>query len=81
MSVCSNLWFDRSSRLAAYAGYVVLLARLRAQRAHQCALAIAEPLIFIADPQWVFVPMFVLIGQPFGRLYWTWDAVRTFARA
>jgi hypothetical protein len=29
MSVCTNLGLDRSSRLAAYAGYVVLRARLR----------------------------------------------------
>jgi hypothetical protein len=62
MSVCSNLRFDRSSRLAAYAGYVVLRARLRAQHAHQCKLGIADHHIFIADPQWVFVPFFVPIG-------------------
>jgi hypothetical protein len=36
MSVCINLGPDRSCRLAAYAGYVVLRARLPA---HQCALA------------------------------------------
>jgi hypothetical protein len=41
MSVCTNLGLNRSGRLAAYAGYVVLRARLRA---HQCALAIADPL-------------------------------------
>jgi hypothetical protein len=29
MSVCTNLGLDRSSHLAAYAGYVVLRARLR----------------------------------------------------
>jgi hypothetical protein len=40
MSVCTNLGLDRSSRLAAYAGYVVLRARLRA---HKCALAFADP--------------------------------------
>jgi hypothetical protein len=44
MSVCTTLGLDLSSRLAAYAGYVVLRARLRAQRAHKCALAIADPL-------------------------------------
>jgi hypothetical protein len=40
MSVCTNLGLDRSCSLAAYAGYVVLRARLRA---HICALAIADP--------------------------------------
>jgi hypothetical protein len=55
MSVSANLGFDRSSRLAAYAGYVVL-------RAHQCTLVIADPPIFIADSQWVFVPIVVPIG-------------------
>jgi hypothetical protein len=40
MSVSTNLGLDRSSRLAAYAGYVVLRARLRP---HQCALVIADP--------------------------------------
>jgi hypothetical protein len=40
MSVCTNLGPDPLSRLAAYSGYVVLRARLRA---HKCALAIAEP--------------------------------------
>jgi hypothetical protein len=34
MSVCTNLGLDRSSRLAAYAGYVVLRARLCAVRAY-----------------------------------------------
>jgi hypothetical protein len=48
MSVCTNLRLDRSSRLAANAGYVVLRARLRA---HKCALAIADPPIFIALSQ------------------------------
>jgi hypothetical protein len=51
MSVCTNLVLDRSSHLAAYAGYVVLRAHLRA---HKCALAIADPPIFIALSQWVF---------------------------
>jgi hypothetical protein len=39
MSVCTNTGLDRSSRLAAYAEYVVLYARLRAQRVHQCISA------------------------------------------
>jgi hypothetical protein len=42
MSVCSNLGLDRPGRLAVYARYVVLRACLRAKRAHQCALGIAE---------------------------------------
>jgi hypothetical protein len=48
MSVYTDLGLDWSSRLVAYAGYVVLRTRLRAQRAHQCAPAIADPPIFIA---------------------------------
>jgi hypothetical protein len=48
MSVCSNLGLDRPGRLAVYAGYVVLRAHFRALRAHQCALAIADPPFFIA---------------------------------
>jgi hypothetical protein len=40
MNVCTNVMLDRSSRLATYAGYVVLRARLRA---FQSALAIADP--------------------------------------
>jgi hypothetical protein len=43
MSVCTNMGLDLSSRLAAYAGYVVRRARLRARRAHKCALAIGDP--------------------------------------
>jgi hypothetical protein len=43
MSVCTNLCPDRPSRLAAYAGCVILRARFRAQRAHQYAIAIADP--------------------------------------
>jgi hypothetical protein len=43
MSVCFNLGLDRPGPLAIYAGYVVLRACLRAKRAHQCALAIADP--------------------------------------
>jgi hypothetical protein len=43
MSVCSNSGLARPGRLAVYAGYVVLRAHL-----HQCALAIADPPIFIA---------------------------------
>jgi hypothetical protein len=42
MSVCTNLGPDPLSRLAAYAGCLMLRARLRAQRTHQCALAIAD---------------------------------------
>jgi hypothetical protein len=42
MSVCTNLGLDQSSRLCANAGYVVLHARLRTQRAHEYALAIAN---------------------------------------
>jgi hypothetical protein len=42
MSVCTNLGLDQSSRLGANAGYVMLRARLRAQRVHECALAIAN---------------------------------------
>jgi hypothetical protein len=48
MNVCANLGTDRPSRLSAYAGYVVLRAHLRALRANECALAIADPPIFIA---------------------------------
>jgi hypothetical protein len=44
MSFCTNLGFNRSSRLAAYAGYVVLRTRLSAQGAYKYALAIANPL-------------------------------------
>jgi hypothetical protein len=43
MSVCANVGLDWSRRLAAYAGYVVLRARLRVQCVHQCALEIADP--------------------------------------
>jgi hypothetical protein len=46
MCVCTNLGPDRPGHLAAYAGCVMLRARLRAQRAHQCALATAHPHIF-----------------------------------
>jgi hypothetical protein len=42
---CSNecLYQFGPSRLAAYAGCVMLWTRLRAQRSHQCALATADP--------------------------------------
>jgi hypothetical protein len=42
MSVCTNFGLDQSSSLGANAVYVVLSARLRAQGAHVCALAIAN---------------------------------------
>jgi hypothetical protein len=45
MSVCTNLGLDMPSRLAVYAGYVVLRTCLRT---HQCALGIADTPIFIA---------------------------------
>jgi hypothetical protein len=48
MSVLTNLGLDMPGRLAVYARYVVLRACLRAKRAHQCALGIADPPIFIA---------------------------------
>jgi hypothetical protein len=48
MSVCTNLGRNLPRRLAAYDGYVVLRARLRV---HKCALAIADPPIFIALSQ------------------------------
>jgi hypothetical protein len=51
ISVCTNVGPDRRSRLAAYAVCVVLCARLRALRAHQCTLAIADRPIFIALSQ------------------------------
>jgi hypothetical protein len=37
MSVCTNLGPDPLTRLAAYAGCVMLRARLRVQRTHPCA--------------------------------------------
>jgi hypothetical protein len=42
MSVWTKLGLDQYSRLGANAGYVVLRARLRAQRAHESALALAN---------------------------------------
>jgi hypothetical protein len=63
MSFYSNLGLDRSSRLASYAGYVVLRTRLRA---HQCALAIGDPHIFCPLSQSVFVP----IWDPIGPAVW-----------
>jgi hypothetical protein len=62
MGVCTIFCPDRSSRLAAYTGHVTLWGRLRAQRAHGCALAPADHHIFIAETQWVFVPIFGPIG-------------------
>jgi hypothetical protein len=62
MSVCTNLGRDLPSRLAAYDGYVVLFARLRSQRAHQCAPAIADPRNFCPLSQWVCVPIWSSTG-------------------
>jgi hypothetical protein len=59
MGVCANFLPNRSSRLAAYTGHGMMCARLRA---YGCALALAEPPIFIAESQWVFVPIFGPIG-------------------
>jgi hypothetical protein len=52
----------QSSRLGANAGYVVLRARLPAQSAHECALAIADSRKLCRLPQWVFVPIWVSIS-------------------
>jgi hypothetical protein len=47
MSVCTNLGLNQSSRLADYAGYVVLCERLHMQRAYMRTRA-RRPPIFIA---------------------------------
>jgi hypothetical protein len=40
---CAYVGLHRSSCLVTYAGCAIIRARLRAQRAHQCALVIADP--------------------------------------
>jgi hypothetical protein len=71
MSVCFNLGLDRPGRLAVYAGYVVLCACLRVQRAHQCALGIADPLSSSHSFNECLCQFSARSAQPFGRLYWT----------
>jgi hypothetical protein len=72
--VCTKLWLDLSSRVGANAGYVVLCARLRG---HECALPIADSLSSWHRPNESLCQCWARSAQPFVRLYWTCDAVRT----
>jgi hypothetical protein len=49
MSIWANVGPDRPIRLAAYTGHLMLCARFRAQRAHECTLALADSPIFMAS--------------------------------
>jgi hypothetical protein len=76
MSACSNLGRDLPSRLAAYAGCVMLRARFRAQRTHQCALAIADSHNFAHCPNECVYQFGARPVKPFGRLCWICGAAR-----
>jgi hypothetical protein len=65
MSVCTKLGLNPSSRLAAYAEYVVLRGNVHA---HECALAIVDPISSSHSPNECLCQFWAQSAQPFGRL-------------
>jgi hypothetical protein len=79
MSVCTKL--GPRPRGPTYAGCVVLRSCLRAQRTHQCTLAIVDPITSAHCHNECLYKFGVRPVQPFDRICWICGAASTFVRA